>query len=389
MNHITIEQKENCTGCGACQNICPQNAISMQPDTEGFPYPVVNDQCVECGLCIKICPLITKLPSYGLPLDESETYAAWSKDNNTRVQSTSGGIFSELATSVYNNNGMVFGAVYDNNFMIHHLGSDNIDDLSRIRQSKYAQSDIRFTFREIKKTLKTGRQVLFCGTPCQAAGLRAFLGELSNNLLLCDFICRGNNSPLAYKAYLEMLEKKHNSKITSVQFKNKDKGWNTFHTKIAFENGTVHHQDRYTDPYMTAYLKYNLITRPCCFSCKFKSSFRNVDITLGDFWGVSVFDPALDNDMGTSVVLATSEKGKNAIKMIGNQISFCKMKVEQIEPGNACLTSSISPGHYRDIFLKKIGKIGFEKAMAKYARTPSITIIKQNIIKLLRKIHST
>lgn len=370
MNHLQISDKAKCTGCCACQNVCPCDAISMQWDEEGFPYPHVNDRCVDCGNCIKVCPIINPLPAYGVPLEKSTVYAAWSNDEERRIQSTSGGLFSELALSVYEQGGAVVGAVYDVAFMIHHEVSEKAEDLLQLRQSKYAQSDIRFVFREIKEILAADRPVLFCGTPCQASGLRSYLGGVPDQLLLCDFICRGINSPKAYASYLKMLERQHGAKIVKVQFKNKDKGWNRFHTKVTFENGSIHHQDRYTDPFMQAYLKYNLIIRPSCHDCRFKCSHRNVDLSLGDFWGVGNYAPELDDNKGTSVVLVSTDKGHQAIDSLSNRIAALVMDVSQISGGNKCLTNSAPAGTYRDAFLTELDNLGFEKAMRRYGRDP-------------------
>ncbi len=367
-NCLVITDKANCTGCGACQNICPCDAISMSWDEEGFPYPEINDQCVNCGKCIQVCPLLNPLSGYGESLENATVYAAWSKDEDRRIQSTSGGLFSELALSVYEQGGAVVGAVYDEAFMIHHECSENVEDLCRLRQSKYAQSDIRFVFREIKQFLKQDRSVLFCGTPCQAAGLRSYLGGVPEKLLLCDFICRGINSPKAYRSYLKMLEQQYGAKVTKVQFKNKDKGWNKFHTKVSFENRTDHHQDRYTDPFMRAYLKYNLIIRPCCHDCKFKSDHRSVDLSLGDFWGVGKYAPEMDENKGTSVVFASTGKGQRAVEALGDRVSVRIMSIDQVYGGNPCLRRSVLPGRNRDKFLVKLDRFGFEKAMKRYGR---------------------
>ena len=373
MNRLKITDKANCTGCGACQNVCPRDAISMQRDEEGFPYPQINDRCIDCGQCIQVCPLINKLPSYGESLAEATVYAAWSNDEERRIQSTSGGLFSELALSTYEQGGVVVGAVYDAAFMIHHETSENTGDLNRLRQSKYAQSDIRLVFREVKQFLKQDRPVLFCGTPCQAAGLRSYLGGVPEKLLLCDFICRGINSPKAYASYLEMLEKQHGSRVVKVQFKNKDKGWNRFHTKITFEDGSVHQQDRYTDPYMSAYLKYNLIIRPCCHDCKFKTDHRLVDLSLGDFWGVGRYAPELDENKGTSVVLASTEKGRRAIASLNEQVTVREMLIDQVYGGNACLTQSAPAGTNRNKFFAKLDALGFERALRRYGRLSVIS----------------
>ena len=341
----------------------------MQDDEEGFPYPVIADEaCIDCGRCVAVCPLIAPYPQpYGMPLQDATVYAAWSRDEERRINSTSGGVFSELAEHIFRQGGSVAGAIYGEHFTIHHVLTDNLDDLTALRQSKYAQSDIRLVLREIDARLKEGKPVLFCGTPCQTAGLRAMLGHDDPHLLLCDFICRGINSPKAYQAYLDMLERRHSSQVEKVQFKNKDFGWNRFHTKVTFANGAVHCQDRSTDPFMVAYLKYNLFLRPSCHACQFKGNWRNVDLTLGDFWGIGRTRPDLDSDKGTSVLIANSPRGLAAIEAIKDSIVCEMMTLENVKAGNRYLTEVVQPGKNREKFFAHLGNWSFEKLMRRYA----------------------
>ena len=369
MKRLNITDKFNCTGCGACLNSCPCDAISMQPDEEGFPYPVIVDEsCIDCGQCVAVCPLIAPyLQPYGTPLEDATVYAAWSRDKERRINSTSGGIFSELAEHIFRQGGSVAGAVYGEQFAIHHVLTDNPNDLTALRQSKYAQSDIRLIFREIDVCLKKGQPVLFCGAPCQSAGLRAVLGRDYPNLLLCDFICRGINSPKAYQSYLDMLKGQHGVPALNIQFKNKDFGWNRFHTKVTFANGSTHCQDRYTDPFMVAYLKYNLMIRPSCHACQFKGKGRNVDLTLGDFWGIGRTMPDLDSDKGTSVVIASSPKGLAVMESIKDSIVCETMTLENVKTGNRHLVEVVQPGKNREQFFAHLDEWPFEKLMRRYA----------------------
>ena len=205
-------EKSKCTGCYTCANKCPQKCIKMVEDKEGFFYPEIDEEkCIKCNLCEKVCPAMQKKQSNN---DKNPiVIAAWSKNNNIRLDSTSGGVFSELAKEVLNNGGYVCGAIYDENWMVKHILTNKIEDLEKIRSSKYIQSRIEDTFLEIKEKLDEGKTVLMCGAPCQVEGLANFLNKDYDNLILCDFICRGVNSPKIFRKYLDSLEKKYKSKI--------------------------------------------------------------------------------------------------------------------------------------------------------------------------------
>ena len=214
-------KKEECTACAACVNICPKKCISMKEDEEGFEYPRIDfEKCIQCGLCEKICPILNKQKKEKYT-DKPSVYAAWSLDEEIRFNSTSGGVFSELAKAILEKNGYVCGARYNENNMIEHTVINKKEDLEKIRQSKYAQSSIGKVYIKIKELLEKDNFVLFCGTPCECAGLSNFLKKDYEKLYLCDFVCRGSNSPKVYKKFLEYLEKKYKSKIKKVWFKNK------------------------------------------------------------------------------------------------------------------------------------------------------------------------
>lgn len=356
---INITDKTQCTGCSACVNICTKNAIKLNNDTQGFPYPVVDKKsCVNCNLCDNVCPILNMQENlnYVDPL----VYASWNKDENIRIESTSGGVFSALASKFLIEGGVVLGAQYTDDFTIEHTIIDDISHLSKIRQSKYAQSELGVIFRQIKKLLTTGKRVMFCGSPCQVAGLKSYLKKDYESLFLVDFICRGIISQKVYKKYLSSVEKHTNSKITKVHFKNKDFGWNLFSTKLYLENNSTYHKDRYTDEYMMGYLKHNLYLRPCCHECKFKTLPRVADITMGDFWGIANKDASLDSNKGTSVVLINSKKGEaffDGVKDTYLESFVCRL--DDVVAGNSCLFNVASKGKYRDYFFKKFDKTDF------------------------------
>ncbi len=356
---INITDKTKCTGCSACGNVCPKSAIVFRDDRAGYRYPVVDkDKCVGCSLCEKVCPIIT-------PVDIEDNYkepvvkAAWNLDEEIRINSTSGGVFSAIADRFIDNGGFVIGAEYTEDFGIRHIVISDKDKIKQIRQSKYAQSELGDIFKTIKKLLDAGDKVLFCGSPCQVAGLKNYLKKDYQNLLLVDFICRGIISQKIYKKYLESVERHCKSKITKVHFKNKDFGWNRFSTKLSLANGEEYHKDRYHDEYMVGYLKYNLYLRPCCHNCQFKSLPRIADISLGDFWGIADSDKTLDNDYGTSVVIINSEKGLSYFAGLSDMLFSTDSTIEQVVKGNSCLLNIAHKGEYSDYFYKHFEKKDF------------------------------
>lgn len=356
---INITDKTKCTGCSACVNVCPKSAINFCDDRAGYRYPVVDEtKCVNCSLCEKVCPIIN--PVYVSDnFNEPVVKAAWNLDKEIRINSTSGGVFSAIADRFIENGGFVVGAEYTEDLGIRHIVISDKDKIRQIRQSKYAQSDLGDIFKAIKNLLNTGEKVLFCGSPCQVAGLKNYLIKDYQNLFLVDFICRGIISQKIYKKYLESVERHTKSKITKVHFKNKDFGWNRFSTKLSLSNGDEYHKDRYHDEYMVGYLKYNLYLRPCCHDCQFKTLPRIADLSLGDFWGIANSDKTLDNDQGTSVVLINSEKGLRYFDGLSEMLFSTDSTIEQVVKGNSCLLNIAPKGEYSEYFYKHFEKKDF------------------------------
>lgn len=354
LNSIT----KYCTACGACNNICPNKCIKMIADDEGFLYPNIDEEkCTNCNLCVQVCPVLNKsvCKNESLPM----VYAAWSLDNKVRFDSTSGGIFTELANYVISQGGYVVGARYNSSHLVEHYIISDMNEICLLRQSKYVQSEIGFVLKDIKELLDNEELVMFVGTPCEGAGLLSFLNKDYDNLLLCDFICRGSNSPKAYLKYLDSIKKKYNSNIKKVWFKNKKDGWNKFCTKIEFENGSEYYADRYTDLFMRGYLKYNLYLRPSCCNCNFKGFPRYSDITLGDFWGVKLNDESINTDKGTSLVIINSRKGKKYFDKIENRIFKQENSLDNALSFNQCAIKSVQMGKSRKKFFDKIDIMDF------------------------------
>lgn len=357
---VSRDTVPNCTGCAACANACHLSAIEMIADNEGFFYPSVdNAKCVKCGKCRKSCPSVRDMDTSRF--FQPDVYAAWNTDEQIRILSTSGGVFTALAEAIIEQGGHVAGAFYDEDFRICHGVVNSQEELPRLRQSKYAQSWVGNTFQEVSRLLKSGETVLFCGSPCQSAGLQQFLGKDYENLYCCDFICRGVISPKVYAKFLKDMQPDSSIAVDRVHFKNKDFGWNRFSTKLTFQDGSTYHKDRNEDYYMRGYLRHNLYIRPSCHQCQYKSLPRISDISLGDFWGIGNYDQTLDNEKGTSVILVNSEKGKALLALAQKSLVLHQRTLDEVKAGNSCLLQVAQPGKFRSFFFKKMDRYSFDK----------------------------
>lgn len=305
---IKIIDKKLCCGCGACQQRCPKQCITLKRDSEGFLYPNVNtDLCIECGLCEKVCHEINPYKER-TPLS---VLAANSTDDKIRFKSSSGGIFTLISEEIIKQGGVVFGARYDVNWQVVLDYTETIEGIDLFRGSKYVQASTLETYKKVEEFLKKDRLVMFSGTPCQIAGLHHFLMKEYTNLFTVDFVCHGVPSPKVWELYLKEVLKGKNAFINDIQFRNKDNGWKKFNFKIDYlDSGekTTYSSWHQENHYMKAFLR-NMILRPSCHNCKAKHGSSKSDITIADFWGIANSHPEMDDDKGTSLVLINSPKG--------------------------------------------------------------------------------
>lgn len=308
---INIQRKEDCCGCGACYDACAKNAIVWEPDYEGFSYPRVDtSRCVDCGLCNKVCPIensetISKRNKDFKPV----VLGAYHKDEDIRFTSTSGGAFWGLAESWVRQGGYVAGAIFSDHFKVKHIVTNDINELKKIKGSKYCQSDCRGMYKEISVLLKAGEKVMATGLPCQMAGLRQYLRKDYDNLLVVDLICHSVPSPMVFQKYIEYLEKQYGSNVVKYHPKNKELGgWHNFSFKAYFEDGQIYHQN--LDSY-TSVAFSNIVSRYSCFECHFKHYPQASDINIGDFWGIENVDKSFDSPKGLSKIMINSQRGQN------------------------------------------------------------------------------
>ena len=350
--------KEVCTGCKMCGDICPTNAISFQTDFDGCWYPNVDDEkCVKCGLCEKKCPALHIMPSQ--KEKDPVVYAAWTKDDRIRYNSTSGGIYYELAKSFIEQGGYIAGCAFSEDYKTakHILGKTE-HDLQEIMGSKYFQSDTAGIYKAVLKLLKQGEKVLFCGTPCQVAALRSYVGKDYENLFLLDFICKGINSPKAYTSYIN----EYHSTARAVRQKSKKTGWQSLATNVVFENGKEYHKDRYTDWWIQGYTCGNLFMRRNCQECLYKTMPRQADLTFGDFWGIKGCNEA-DYEKGISVVFENSKKGTFLLQDAANKMHLEKRTMNEVLEGNPYLFGQAVQKGNRQRFFELLEKESFSKAV--------------------------
>lgn len=334
-----LNNKNDCTGCSACLNACPKNAITMVYEKNGFLYPQIDDNlCINCNLCKNSCPIINS-PKKG---ESKNSFIAFSKDFGTRTSSSSGGVFQTLAKYVINHNGVVVGASFDENKEVKHIIVNNIGDLNKIIGTKYVQSEIGMILLEVKKQLQNNKLVLFSGTSCQIAGLKKYLKEDYDNLITIDLICHGVPSPVVFKKYLIDISNNNIQSIKKIEFRKKDTLNHKHMFIVEFKDGTTIEEIYNENIYIKGFLN-NLYLRPSCFNCHFKGENRCSDITLGDFWSAKDFYPDFYDCDGNSSIIIHSNKGLSLFKKIENAINYLPTDTKKVSTWNNCLYNSVSP----------------------------------------------
>ena len=350
----------------------------MRRDREGFDYPVANpDLCVNCGKCETVCPVINPNPAK----EPEAIYAAFSE--NHRSASSSGGIFPLIAEKVIAEGGVVYGAAFNDDFTVGHIGAETVGELQALRGTKYVQSDLYSVFEEVKDSLKEGRKVLFSGTPCQVAGLHNYLGNCTEDLLTVDLACHGVPSPGLWEKYVKALEKKYKGKLKSVNFRDKSLSWKKY--EFGFEIFSKEQNSaRYVsvpfikDPYMALFIQ-SMSLRPSCYDCPAKNGKSCSDFTLADFWGVTDLMPHKNDDKGISLVIANTSKAAKLIEASG--LELIPVRKEDVGVKNDGFKSSIVVPEGRDEFFKGVHSATELTAyMSKYVRKSSFLKKFQRIV---------
>lgn len=382
---IGVIPPAKCSGCGACFHICPVKAIAFLKDNEGFYYPEINrEKCISCGLCEGKCPVLQSQDVTGI---SPVVYACHNRNAYIRKCSSSGGVFSLLAEHVLKLGGIVAGCdmTADCYEAVHKIIS-NENNLSQLRGSKYLQSRSDLVYPAIREALVNGKTVLFSGTPCQVAGLNAYLYDVNTDYLITvDTICHGAPSPEVWRQYVQHWETVECSKVVSVQFRNKDNGWKSYSLVLSFENGKEYRSVSANDLFCRGFVG-DYFLRRSCYDCHSKGEHHAADVTLGDFWGIQNICAEMDDNRGTSLVILNTQKGKALFQQTKKCLKYRQVDLEESVKHNPSYSHSSLRRINRECFMKNLHKKRIIRQLETYCGKKIISRIKRKIILLITRV---
>lgn len=370
--------KEACYGCEACIQVCGTRALSMSEDAEGFSYPVLDkDLCVECGVCYRVCPYSHRPARNGDPV---VVFGGHHRDAAILENSTSGGAFSALAAAWFSLPGetVLFGAACDG-LSVYHKAAFSVDEAAAFRKSKYVQSTIGTSYADVRTYLRKGFHVLFSGTPCQIAGLKAFLAqENTSRLLTVEVVCEGIPSPLYIRSFDAALHQRYGASISRIDYRCKDGNrWDFQVMDITLANGKNIKLDRWFNPFWDIWLSH-LMSRPSCYHCAFAAENRVADITLGDLWGVHIYCPGLyANNAGASLVLCNTDMGASVLGDALPYLQGRELLLSDALKYQSPLRHAIAENPHRQAFITDLQTMPFDQLNKKWARRSSLTLLWQ------------
>lgn len=357
---IEILDSKKCCGCTACMSICPKQAISMKPDVLGFLYPKVNlEICVDCGLCERICSF-SDCYDTSLNFPNPLAYGARHLDMREVETSRSGAAFIALSDWILDQGGVVYGAGFVDHFRVAHKRASTKAERDEFKGSKYVQSDLGETFKQVRDDLKNGLVVMYSGTACQIAGLKSFIGQkLSTQLYLVDIVCHGSPAPYIWRDYLAWIEKKYGD-VARMSFRDKSLGWANHVESFTLRNGSIIRTNLYRDLFLK-----NIMLRDCCGNCHFANTKRPSDVTIADFWGWKKTNATVNlDDKGLSLLFINTDKGKRIFEKASDSLNYFPAKLEDCLQPNLKQPSVINPK--RKQFELDFQKKGFEYIIGRY-----------------------
>lgn len=385
---IRIEDKRDCTGCGACVNVCPIQIIVMEEDKDGFVYPQVRkDQCIDCHLCEKICPMLTdesriKNSSSKYPL----FYAGQLKKKEDLFEVSSGGAFWAFSQAILELGGVVYGAVQEDVDTVYHFRADSFNAVKKLRRSKYFQSDTRLTFQQVKEDLKKGTFVLYSGTGCQIAGLKSYLSKEYSNLITCEVVCHGVPSRRVWKTYRKEKEESEKKIISDLVFRDKSAGWSHNQYKITYSDGSVEKQASTQQLFHAGYLE-GLFYRPSCGCCRFASLPRIADVTLADYWRYKGRFTQQGTDLGVSLIAINNENGSKILRLSSRYLDYDTTEKRLALDSCKHMDEHPSENPNRGNFLALFNEVGYYVAANKYITNEVKTSLIKRIARKLKSLY--
>lgn len=357
---LDFSHEERCYHCGACAQKCPTGAIQMVMGTDGFLYPEIDEgKCIHCGACDRVCPHLNweqKMPR----LEERACFAAASTINE-QYKSASGGVFYSLARYFLQQGGYVAGCVWDDTLTARHIVTNRLDEVERMRGSKYVWSDTTEIFREISELLKRGEKVLFTGTPCQVAAANNYFGK-QENLLTCGIFCHGNTSPQMFALWKKDMEAKY-GKMENVVFRYHGPDGNDNAVQITFQSGKKVRQEINENRYLRGFFENYFGSQTCNDgNCQYKGDNLPGDILIGDFWGYK--GKAIGK--WTSAVIC-EKRGEEIIQRLieENTINSKECQEKDIASGNPYLFKGRDSNGKRMNFVDLANEKGYLQAYRK------------------------
>lgn len=377
----TICNTSLCTGCAACYSACVHHAINMVVSNDGFLHPIIdNSKCVDCGLCETTCPVNTP----AVKVKPSEVYMAWTKNQEQRALSSSGGVFAAVASDILLKGGVVFGASYDEDLNVQHTYIDSIEDIHLLQGSKYVQSDVNDTFKEVKKFLKEDRCVFYVGTPCQIAGLKNFLKLNYDNLLTSDFVCHGCPSNDLFQKQIHAFENKYHSKVINFNFRSKKRFGQGYDCELMLNNNRRKFLNAELVPYFYGFWN-NITLRDSCYQCQYSTIDRVSDITLSDFWTVKRYHKGKMTSKGISLIMANTQKGEKILNE-PPELVLISESLDTAIKSQGHLNHSVKKPASHQSFMKNYPRFSWEE-LNKHYLTPStsykLKMRVRNIVKIL------
>lgn len=359
--YLETNNKYSCSGCTACKFVCPVGAIEMIRDEEGFKYPKIDKtKCIKCNKCVNTCPNVKKSSDNEILI----AYGIKHKDINKRTTSRSGGAFIAISDYILKMDGIVYGSKLNEDFSVSHNRATNKEERDLFKGSKYVQSDMNDMILKIKEDLEHNKFVLFSGTPCQTAGVASAIPKkMQDKLYLCDLLCHGVPSNKVYEDYLEYLQAKENKKIKEFIFRDKSFGWSSHYETIIFEDDT-----KITNEYFRNLFYRHNILRKSCFKCNYSNVNRPSDITIADFWGVDEIEPDFYDEIGVSLILINTDKGKEIFENLKMDVEYVECTIDNCIKYACTLTNPCEIPETRDEFWKDYKVSSFEQILEKYAK---------------------